>query len=301
MQIKPEERENPVLGISSKVSNKISALSFACILLVVGIHIGMPEWSRALYQAAVPIYFCISGYLLAGHVYEPQWWKRECLKRIRTLLVPYCMWCALYFVFQAILSGNYGVAKATIVWIFGLRLDGYPMLFPLWFVRALMIYVVLSPCFVWMARRFWLYGVVVICLLDCLVPVSGVLKFVPLLGAASFLMGMCLRLKPLEFAATPELWVVLVLMGILCPWKPLACASMASFMWLCMPAGGVCVFAKKAVPAVFFMHPFVLLALRQYECPRLLLFACAVVLPALISVCGRRFFPRVVSVMFGGR
>ena len=46
-------------------------------------------------QCAVPFFFIASGFFLAGHMCETDWWNRECKKRVRMLLVPCLFVCIL--------------------------------------------------------------------------------------------------------------------------------------------------------------------------------------------------------------
>jgi len=99
-------------------------------------------------------FFVLSGYFLGLHTNERKWWKTACVKRITTLLVPYVCWNILYFVVYAIggishESGLLGVNK-----IFGFTLGLAPICYPMWYVKTLYIFVMLSPVFVWCLHLF---------------------------------------------------------------------------------------------------------------------------------------------------
>lgn len=114
---------------------------------------------------AVPFFFTVSGYFLSRHFDERGWWLREAGKRVRSLLVPYLLWCMAFFIFARMgLAAAKAVAgkefwtvlsfpAARIPPALGVRLEAPPMLVPLWYVRALFAIVLLSPVFAWFARR----------------------------------------------------------------------------------------------------------------------------------------------------
>lgn len=143
-------------------------MGIVCACLVVAIHVGNPEamgagwWvakllSNGICRIAVPFFFVAAGFFLAGHTAEPKWWARELGKRMRSLLVPFVSWSALYTVFglSLVLSANalHGEAWtrnlqsncADVLRLLGLDLFTYPMLIPLWFIRCLLLLVVLAP------------------------------------------------------------------------------------------------------------------------------------------------------------
>lgn len=94
-----------IMHISDVLSNKIKNMGIVCAMLVVCIHVDWPtevKWSwtwiidcffeRGISQIAVPFFFVVSGFFLSGHFDEPHWWKREVVKRIKSLLIPYVVW-----------------------------------------------------------------------------------------------------------------------------------------------------------------------------------------------------------------
>ena len=93
--------ENKLLYLPYSISNKIYNMSFVCACLVVSIHITHPVTGpskildQMLYggiaQIAVPVFFCISGYLIAPKILLGNW-KQEVFKRIKTLLFPFLLW-----------------------------------------------------------------------------------------------------------------------------------------------------------------------------------------------------------------
>ena len=150
---------------------KITNASVIAAGMVVGIHtagmeIGAFELGSALwwwlalgmygfFQIAVPFFFLCSGYFIAGHMEEDGWYGRECKKRVWTLLIPYLFWGILYFALVALagLVSNLAHDRAVVIdigirsWVrtLGLSPFEYSRLWPMWYVRTLMVFVVMSP------------------------------------------------------------------------------------------------------------------------------------------------------------
>lgn len=169
------------------ISDTISFLKFPLAVLVVILHcdlttkpiekIGLSaidmadswyakiSWFLSGYigSAAVPCFFVISGFLLFYNVRDYGWeaYKSKLLRRCKSLLVPYVVWCmiyvALYWIIgyenilftekPDILGGNLSIS-ILIFEIFIKPLDG-----PLWFIRNLFAMVILSPVLYWIIKR----------------------------------------------------------------------------------------------------------------------------------------------------
>lgn len=94
---------------SGAVGEKVTLLSIAAAMMVVAIHVGGNAATRGslvwwweqighygVFCAAVPFFFVCSGFFLGRHCDEEGWWSRGCLKRVRSLLVPYLIWSAVF-------------------------------------------------------------------------------------------------------------------------------------------------------------------------------------------------------------
>lgn len=150
------------------VSRKLANMGLVCACLVVAIHVGLPEakgvgwWvtrslTAGICRIAVPFFFVAAGYFLAGHTGEPGWWRREMGKRIWSLLVPYVLWSLLWTAYGiplALIANRLAGAAWTRNlplsgddWLPALGLDPlcHPNLYPLWFLRCLLLLVALSP------------------------------------------------------------------------------------------------------------------------------------------------------------
>ncbi len=162
------------LTISDETSNKIRNLGFVCSVFVVVMHASpgfrpmvAESWSWCLFSAfeiAVPFFFFVSGYLLVGRFGEKGWFQSALSKRLTTLVVPFVIWSVLYVLFRAVMLFSLGKSSFGTLIIaltgkseyLGLNPVTHPMLAPLWYVRALLFFVVASPVFLWvLMRRKW--------------------------------------------------------------------------------------------------------------------------------------------------
>jgi|GEM_PF-4602341 len=110
--------------------------------------------SAGLCKAAVPYFFLVSGFLLAGHIDETGWWFRAMRKRLTSLVLPYFLWT---FLFAALLYA--GKPSPFLQWIeakkwliFGFDFSDVPLLMPFWYLRTLIILMLVSPFLVRMLR-----------------------------------------------------------------------------------------------------------------------------------------------------
>lgn len=163
--------------VSKEVSAKIVNMSLLGALLVISIHCGFSTndtgLCRLIYEVfpggysriAVPFFFLVSGYFLAAHISEIRWWQRETLKRVKSLMVPFLSWAFLYQVLFIPLSfyadiragrpfgTNISFLNGDALKVFGLVWDQWPVSVPLWFLRSLFLFVVVSPIVVWILRK----------------------------------------------------------------------------------------------------------------------------------------------------
>ena len=201
-------------------------------------------FSRSGAQIAVPTFFVISGYLFFFKVNE--WSKKvyvEKLKsRIHTLLIPYLLWIIIYIV----LTGGYLFFKAWIgriewedvsewynnnngllgmFWLSNewgwdrLNLSGFPtpmggpIAGPLWYIRNLMVLVILTPL-IYIAikrlKKWWLFFLAALYL-------GGVYLYIPGLRETDLLffsIGAYLGVNKLSFTVLYKYRFILYPMSI---------------------------------------------------------------------------------------
>lgn len=157
------------------LSDKIRILSFISILLVVLLHNQMLEYSTGMNhtfqlliteeitRAAVPLFFTISGTLLFYNCkqFGLNWYCKKIESRVKSLMIPFLAWsffgfCIVYsikllnpsFFSSAQPITDYSIYDyiATLLW--------HPVgTYQLWFIRDLMICVILSP-FIYYALKY---------------------------------------------------------------------------------------------------------------------------------------------------
>ena len=145
--------------MTEKLSNKISNGTFLCTCLIVMHHIphDFESWGGLgrlwlVVLVAVPFFFCVSGFLLAGHCGEQGWWVRAIRSRVKTLLIPYVIVNAIHLPIAWIYHGIRSLSLVDFLSAFGLVIPQNPACGQLWYVRMLMVLILLSPFFAWVIR-----------------------------------------------------------------------------------------------------------------------------------------------------
>ncbi len=130
-----------------------------------------------LHNQSVPIYFFIAGYVFFYKMeMNRQQYTRKLHNRVKSLLIPYLIWNTvgiLLVATKALVKGD-GEFYPTLgnllscYWMYDGSLSGrqtelgiYPIDLPLWFVRDLMIVVLLTPALYWIirhARHYWVWA-----------------------------------------------------------------------------------------------------------------------------------------------
>lgn len=169
------------MKIDKKISDVIMLSRFPLAVLVVFIHsVGDINGSyyhlrdfisHPLLSFVVPAFFIISGYLFFMNVEGrtiSKWYRDKIKKRAKTLLLPYVIWNLitltldfLKYVRHSICWINYG---DTSLWgvINKSFFDYMPIDLPLWYIRDLIILVVISPALYYLLKKVTYLFVVVI-------------------------------------------------------------------------------------------------------------------------------------------
>lgn len=162
------------MNFTEKQSLCIDLLRFPLCVLVVLCHtkilfgipgIGLPSGAfqqglqiflcEVIPHIAVPAFVFFSGYLFFYHCsFDPALWKRKFASRARGLLLPYLIWCTIGFIIASS-TGQCSFTLKNFIWGFWdtrewMELPSHigaamPSDMPLWFIRDLMMMVILSP------------------------------------------------------------------------------------------------------------------------------------------------------------
>ena len=85
---------------------------------------------------------------MAGHMHQKGWWLRECAKRVRSIVVPYFIWCGVFggmILANKLLVHHESCTLTDIRRVYGFGFDVGPYLIQCWFLRALFTLVLISP------------------------------------------------------------------------------------------------------------------------------------------------------------
>ena len=339
------------MGIELK-NERIASFSFLCACLVVSVHCGVcpseinSKWwfnqifSSGIGAIAVPYFFVVSGFFIAKHVDESGWWKRAVTQRVRTVLIPMFAAALLLTLIQLPLIlaanvhagrpllSNIGLLNGNAISTLCLDLT-HPAFVPLWYLRVLFYFALLSGVFCFLTRRLGLCllipGLVfawscstflpeLSSRLNCLFPVGCIFVF-------SF--GMYLKIYNVRVESKFLGWGLLALGVILLSLKigllyngnqamligDFATPLLLSGLWLVLPV--IPLFVKLSV----YSMPLYILhwGISQYGrvaldpvplpgFPKAVIWCVLTIVSSLfVAWCFRRCLPRTYALCFGGR
>ena len=171
-------------------SNKITLIQFILSVAIVYQHTQwrysggiifinkIHEFLFYLFEAAVPMFFMISGYLFY-RTFSIEKTKEKLKSRVKTLLVPYLIWNVVYAVFFVTMSLIGFVKNIHIEWNGKIVLQILNSDFsPLWFVKYLMIFTLIAPImyYVFKNKYFGAIAILGMISLNVLAYVFGIIK-----------------------------------------------------------------------------------------------------------------------------
>ena len=331
-------------SIGEMLSRKIAFSSFICACMVVIDHSdgktvegGLAWWieefvSNGLCQMAVPFFFVISGFFLAGHVGQGNWWRIEVAKRVKSLLVPMLLWSAVGIVISmyetsASIFTDWPLMRfATCV---GMNPFRMPEVSSLWYLRALFMLVVISPPLVWCVQRFRWKAIIFWFALSLGLSVvmskypsfnNFVGNFLPLKwGCCWFSMGILLRGEYLDWLLRKKstYYGIFMLVGIaivlaskclLLHADPIAALLQKISIPFCLvgfwgfvPALKLPGFLRGMSFPIYLIHPTIMHYCRLMGVCYCMRIVSAVMLSIMFAIVAKKSFPAVAKYSFGGR
>ena len=152
-------------------STKITVVQFILSILVVYQHTQyrysgevfgkIQQFLFYLIQAAVPMFFMISGYLFY-RTFKPENTKEKLLTRVRTLVIPYFVWNVIYTVFTVVLYKLNFIKNADIEFNWKILIQTINSDFsPLWFLKYLIVFSLIAPAMYYLLKNKYIGGAVV--------------------------------------------------------------------------------------------------------------------------------------------
>ena len=289
-------------------------------------------------HTCVPLFFCISGYLFFLNIsesYELSQYKRKIKSRCKSLLVPYVIANGVMIIAVTLLS----VIKNQPIDFFNLLADfwqgekGGPIDMPTWYIRDLMVVVVFSPIIFYAIKKskWFLPVVILICWF-----LNVWWTSVPGLGIRSFLffsIGAYFSIAQKDIVVILKIrkyWPIYVIVYILTLLASLyyklswlgSISILLSFpFWISLAAGMRKLFRyekcpKSLVTGTFFVflyhfslaHRVPVYLTKIFGYSDISVTTCYVLGGALTTIflltiyyLGRKYFPKIVSVIVGGR
>lgn len=338
--------------IDPVTSDKLRNMALICACFVVFIHadviapVGtMAWWTRQLIggglcRIAVPFFFFTSGFLLAQQMGKRGWYKRELRKRVKSLLVPYFSFCTIGILWN-VLTGQSGLDADSILKGFGFVWNCQPATGVLWYVRTLMIFVLISPLLKMVAEQRLLFSFVLIACCIFTFVASGqnslsgqyfMYHYFSYLGPIYFLIGVYFGRENIAFVLSKrEVSLALLVGGGLlatCCWKVMGkdlclarvflCAAIPFLLvgtWGMMPSTRWPVvltscsfpifllqgYAKAPVLWMINRNSTVYNMFHKTALGHLCVALCVCIVAVVMSVCMKRYLPRLSFFLFGGR
>lgn len=147
---------------SKKGNGFLSFVPQICAILVVILHqfnvhncgtvskIIIGFISHGIATAAVPTFFCISGFLFWTSAMSYKAVHNKLVRRIKTVLVPFLLWNCFYATVYTFLNNGWtsisisGIISSVIL---------YEYYFPMWYMFQLMVFFLISPILYLMLKR----------------------------------------------------------------------------------------------------------------------------------------------------
>ena len=164
--------------------------------------------------------------------------REKYISRIHSILIPYLLWCTVYFLFFAVLvsipytrnqidPAALNITVSFYGWLRSLWPDEY---YTLWFLKELLLYILFCPLIWYVLKNRYTGGIVIVVLM--FIDLAGVYP-IPLDGIHYYLSGayLAIHLKGYEYYRTQCLHGLDAC--IFCPWQLPVSVNWISFLYAC--------------------------------------------------------------------
>lgn len=227
-----------MVQLTKQESRTITMTKVICMFGVIWIHAAINKYvdcsapvgfyynflTRAMVMFAVPVFFMCSGFLFFLNYKGVDSYKKKMASRIKGLLVPYIIWISLTMAVTWFLQDGMGLAKLfgagnmklmhdftsmEIIQSYWNVRDGAPFLSTMWFLRDLMVCVLLAPI-LYQVLRLDKVSVLVILVFIALTILGFSLLNIAMSSILYFIMGGYLSIqgiKPFAWIKSKQLYL----------------------------------------------------------------------------------------------
>ena len=169
------------MTVDQNISSRINLMRIVLISGIVFVHVphnpatspflgmnGLFDWLRvfigdSLFRIGVPCLSAISGYLLFQRGHEAFDYPKVLRSKAKTVMLPFLLWnCGLLLLVLAVQRLGIGIGYFPDLWAASLReiasyalaTEGLPINLPLYFLRDLVVCIILSPLLALLVRRY---------------------------------------------------------------------------------------------------------------------------------------------------
>ena len=170
-----------IVDVNANISSRINLMRIVLISGIVFVHVphdpatspyvgayGVLDWLRvflgdSLFRVGVPCLSAISGYLLFRRGLDSFDYGKTLKTKARTVLLPFLLWNIAFLALAFVAQSNgigFGylpdvVGASTREWLnLAVALQDLPINVPLYFLRDLLLCIVLSPVLAWLIKRY---------------------------------------------------------------------------------------------------------------------------------------------------
>lgn len=165
-------------------------------------------------RVAVPLFFFFSGYLYFNniHLFNKKVYFEKCISRFKTLLIPYVIFNTLFIIYTIVFNRFSIIGNAfNVVTILKSYLvvdniptpeELYPALYPLWFLRDLIILSIITPV-IWFLSKKANFLFIIVIFIFCFFPITNI-PYMNKLGLLCFSLGAFFSINQISFIKYPN-------------------------------------------------------------------------------------------------